>query len=167
MVGVEGEEADDAPLRADHRLHFARRRLGVGFEFEIFEADAALDHAHEARIDFVAGRKHGAKFGDRLAQALALVQRAVFVAAPRQIVADAAAGKRRSPWRLSPAPTINPAVDNRRRARPRGRRSRTRARSAHALNSETGLAEDAYAPASHPMTPATKAPRARGTRNTG
>ena len=41
----------------------------IGLEFQTLEADALLDHAHEARIDFAAGSEQRAKFGDRVAQA--------------------------------------------------------------------------------------------------
>ena len=51
IAALPGEEADDAAVGIEHRLHFARARRRVGLEFEPLETGAPLDHARKARID--------------------------------------------------------------------------------------------------------------------
>ena len=88
MGFLPGQEAGDAALRVHHRLHLALARARIGFEFEVLEADALLDHAHEARIDRVGFSEQIAEFADRVAQRGALLRPQPLVALPRHFVAD-------------------------------------------------------------------------------
>ena len=75
LLGVEGEKADDAALRVDHRLHLAAGDFGSVSNFNPLRPALLLDHAHKARIDLAGCAKQRAEFGDRVAQRLALLQR--------------------------------------------------------------------------------------------
>ncbi len=85
-----GQEPGDAPLPVHHRLQFALACARIDFEFEVLEADALLEHAHEARIDRVGFAEQIAEFRRRVAQRGALLGPQPLVALARQPVADGA-----------------------------------------------------------------------------
>ena len=93
---VPGEEAGDAAIAVDHRLHLALARGRIGFEFEAFQAAALLDHVHEARIDGAGFAEQSAEFRDRVAQRGALLGPQPLVALAREAIADAGAEQRRA-----------------------------------------------------------------------
>ena len=84
-----GEETGDAPLRIQHRLHFAFAGRRLDFKFQALQPRALLNHAHETRIDFAGLAKQIAEFGDRIAQGATLFRPQPLIALLRQAIADA------------------------------------------------------------------------------
>ncbi|HVV78472.1 MAG TPA: hypothetical protein VHD59_02515 [Pseudolabrys sp.] len=93
---IPGKKTDDAAIGICHRLHLACARRWLLLELQVNKADAPLDHANEAWIDFRAATEHRAVIADSRLQRRTAARRVAPAIAPGPIIATDNAQQRRA-----------------------------------------------------------------------